>query len=90
MCKIRNICLHPAVFEKMHNLRFLDFYMSNPQGHSNVNISEGLESLPDELQFLHWDRYPLKSLPPRFYPDNLVVFKMPYCELKQLWDDSQV
>ncbi|KAB2614681.1 protein suppressor of npr1-1 [Pyrus ussuriensis x Pyrus communis] len=47
------------------------------------------EPLPNSLRYLHWDRYPLKSLPSKFSPENLVELHMPNSRVKHLWKEDQ-
>ncbi|KAK9945843.1 hypothetical protein M0R45_011338 [Rubus argutus] len=55
----------------------------------NVYLHGGLESLPEELRYLYWDGYPLKSLPSQYSPHNLVELHMPNSQVKQLWTNGQ-
>ncbi|KAK0587538.1 hypothetical protein LWI29_024555 [Acer saccharum] len=50
-------------------------------------IGERLESLPDELRYVSWPGYPLKSLP--FNPEHLVDLEMPFSKLQHLWKDAK-
>ncbi|KAK8334439.1 hypothetical protein V6Z12_A10G270800, partial [Gossypium hirsutum] len=45
-------------------------------------------SLHDELRYHRWDYYPFKSLPSSFNPKNLVVLKLAYGNMEQLWNES--
>ncbi|KAL5753553.1 hypothetical protein ACOSP7_021773 [Xanthoceras sorbifolium] len=80
-------------FMRMPGLKFLKFYNYQHYGGYNekdqVQLHQGLELLPDELRYLHWHRYPLKSLPSNFKPDHLVELEMPYSKIEQLWKDNQ-
>ncbi|KAL5537983.1 hypothetical protein UlMin_045751, partial [Ulmus minor] len=68
------------VFKKTYNLRLLKFL-------NKMYLPEGLDCLPNKLQYLEWQHYPLKSLPKNFNPSNLVVLEMRLSgELEQLWD----
>ncbi|KDP38822.1 hypothetical protein JCGZ_04979 [Jatropha curcas] len=67
-------------FMKMPNLRFLR--MSG----SKWILPDGLDFLPEELRYLRWYGYPLKSLPLKFCPNNLVQLRLPGSQLKHLWD----
>ncbi|XP_057989346.1 disease resistance protein RPV1 [Hevea brasiliensis] len=70
--------LSSTAFVKMRNLRLLKFYSF---GHDQVKVvlTKRLKSLPQELRYLEWPKYPLKSLPSR----------MPRSQLKQLWNEDQ-
>ncbi|KAK9940334.1 hypothetical protein M0R45_017002 [Rubus argutus] len=54
-----------------------------------VYLHGGLESLPEELRYLYWDGYPLKSLPSQYSPHNLVELHMPNSQIKQLSTNGQ-
>ncbi|XP_037493747.1 disease resistance protein RPS6 [Jatropha curcas] len=68
------------IFMKMPNLKFLSIY------DSELILPDGLDFLPEQLRYLSWHRYPLKSLPLKFCPNNLVQLHLPESQLKQLWD----
>lgn len=90
MCKIKDIHLKANVFEKMFNLRILKLYKSDPEKPSKVDISEGLDILPEELRILQWIDYPLPYVPLSFCAENLVKLEMCNSQLRQLWDGNQV
>ena len=66
--KPRKVKLQANAFKNMINLKFLLI--------GNVQISEGLKYLPNELRLLQWPEYNF-PLPIEFYPQNLVVLNMP-------------
>ena len=59
--------LKAKVFKRMKNLKFLA---------GNVQISEALEYLPDELRFLEWHEFPLSLSSKCCLPQQLVVLDM--------------
>ena len=77
------IHLEPDLFTKMYNLRFLEFYCPDQDFHKlryfNKRfideegklqlLCQGLQSLPKNLSYLHWTKFPLKSIPSKFFPD---------------------
>ncbi|KAG2319170.1 hypothetical protein Bca52824_012383 [Brassica carinata] len=75
----------PTAFENMLNLRFLKIYYFNDESISGLRLPKGLDSLPDGLRLLHWENYPLQSLPQDFDPGHLVQLNMPYSQLQKLW-----
>ncbi|KAJ4723394.1 Disease resistance protein (TIR-NBS-LRR class) family [Melia azedarach] len=89
MSKIRDINLSSKAFVNMSNLRLLKFYVPGFSDISNmvskVHLPQGLEYLTDELRYLHWHGYPLKTLPSNFSPENLIVLGLPYSEVEKLW-----
>ncbi|MED6197459.1 hypothetical protein PIB30_056670 [Stylosanthes scabra] len=86
----RDLHLDADTFKKMPNIRFLKFYYS--WGHeksANVSVSSTLETFPNELRYLEWSGYPLKSLPPSFCAEKLVELSMPDSQVSKLWDGVQ-
>ncbi|KAK8515128.1 hypothetical protein V6N12_001287 [Hibiscus sabdariffa] len=72
----------------MFNLRYIKFYYPlfwNKKIHTSVDIL----SLPNELRILWWECCPFKSLSPSFNPKNLVVLKLKYGNMKQLWNEDE-
>ena len=69
--------LNAKSFSNMNNLRLLKI--------SNVDLPQGLHDFSSELCFIHWDGYPLKSMPTSFNLDKLVELNMPCSLIKQLW-----
>ncbi|XP_024023028.1 TMV resistance protein N-like [Morus notabilis] len=78
------IHLEPTVFRKMSNLRLLKIYDSS-YGKKGKLYLQDLRYFPRLLRYLEWHEYPLKYLPSNFKPKNLVVLKMPYSHIVQLW-----
>ena len=86
--KIGHINLHgceslveiPSYFQHLDKLTYLDL----------GRCTSCPISLPNSLRYLHWDRYPLKSLPSKFSPENLVELHMPNSKVKKLWKEEQV
>ena len=68
----RMVNLQANTFKNMRNLKFLLF--------KNVQISEELKYLPNELKLLQWPEYDF-PLPLKFYPHNLAVLKMPNSQI---------
>ncbi|KAL5540922.1 hypothetical protein UlMin_044898 [Ulmus minor] len=87
--EFRELHLGPAIFKKMHNLRLLKIHHSKCITECSMHLPQGLQSLPDALRYLHWYKYPLKSLPSNFLPRNLVELNMPRSQLEKLWDGIQ-
>lgn len=82
--------LSPTAFMNMCNLRFLKFFNVSTSRPGRVLLPSGLEFLPKELRYHHWEGYPLKSLPINFCPRNLVELHMPRSNLIQLWNQEKV
>ncbi|KAG7540173.1 Toll/interleukin-1 receptor homology (TIR) domain superfamily [Arabidopsis thaliana x Arabidopsis arenosa] len=79
----------PTAFENMLNLRFLKIYCSSYDHLSGLRLPRGLESLPYELRLLHWENYPLQSLPQDFDSCHLVELNMSYSQLQKLWEGTK-
>ncbi|KAG8660922.1 hypothetical protein MANES_02G202000v8 [Manihot esculenta] len=73
----KNINLSAKALSNMRKLRLLKI--------ENVQLSQGLEFLSNEIRLLEWHGYPLKSLPSCFKPEKLVELRMPCSCIKQLW-----
>lgn len=86
--------LNPAAFKRMTNLRFLK--LCRPPWNACNNkctklvLKHHLEFISDELRYLHWDFYSLKSLPSNFNPRNLVELILDNCEIELLWGVDKV
>ncbi|XP_037493773.1 disease resistance protein RPV1 isoform X2 [Jatropha curcas] len=83
MSEIGPIELDSTAFMEMHYLRFLKIYKCDSS--ERYILPTGLDFLPQLLRYLYWDHYPLKSLPLKFCPNNLVGLHLPHSQLKQLW-----
>ncbi|KAH1068665.1 hypothetical protein GYH30_006306 [Glycine max] len=78
----------PHIFTKMSKLQFLSF--TNKHDEDDIEfLPNGLQSFPDELRYLHWRYYPLKSLPENFSAEKLVILDMSNSQLEKLWDGVQ-
>uniref|UniRef100_A0A2N9G8I0 ADP-ribosyl cyclase/cyclic ADP-ribose hydrolase n=1 Tax=Fagus sylvatica TaxID=28930 RepID=A0A2N9G8I0_FAGSY len=53
------------------------------------NPLEGLNYLSSELRFIHWDGYPLASIPTSFELEKLVELHMHCSLIKQLWKGTK-
>ncbi|CAN6980346.1 unnamed protein product [Brassica oleracea var. botrytis] len=80
----------PSIFQKMCNLRLLKIYCSKVIENCGVSLPQGLEYLPSKLRLLHWEYYPLSSMPQCFDPKNLVELNLPYSCVKKLWKGKKV
>ncbi|KFK22650.1 hypothetical protein AALP_AAs62487U000100, partial [Arabis alpina] len=77
-----NVVVNQMAFENMYNLRLLKIYSSSSETAQELHLPDGLHSLPYELRLLHWEKYPLRSLPQDFDPSHLVELNMPYSQLQ--------
>ncbi|TYI58114.1 hypothetical protein E1A91_D11G331200v1 [Gossypium mustelinum] len=85
MSKLAKLELEPVAFMKMRKLRILKFYHSC----GRTLLLKGLLSLPDDLRYLCWEGYPLKTLPSTFHPRYLVELDMSCSHVEQLWEGKQ-
>jgi len=88
----------------MSSMRLLKFYvpkfyeieklpsMSTEEqlSYSKVQLPNGLDYLPKKLRYLHWDTYPLRTLPSNFKPKNLVELNLRFSKVVQLWEGEKV
>ncbi|XP_050140848.1 disease resistance-like protein DSC1 isoform X1 [Malus sylvestris] len=79
--------LKRADFKMMPNLVMLIVVYSEHFGNYST-VTTSLD-LPNSLRYLYWNRYPLKSLPSNFSPENLVELHMPDSLVKQLWKEDK-
>lgn len=89
MPKGKELCISPAIFERMYNLKLLKFYNNSTGGESKICMPGGLVYLP-MLRYLHWQAYSLKSLPSRFCTTYLVELNLPNSSVETLWNGTQV
>ncbi|AED95217.1 disease resistance protein-like [Arabidopsis thaliana] len=76
--------VNPMAFENMYNLRLLKIYSTHSETAQELRLTKELRSLPYELRLLHWEKYPLQSLPQDFDTRHLVELNMPYSQLQSL------
>ncbi|CAK8566895.1 unnamed protein product [Lathyrus sativus] len=84
--QLGNLYLSSDSFKSMTNLRHLHITTYNE---SRLHLLEGLEWLSDKLKHLHWDAFPLESLPSTFCAEWLVNLTLLSSKLKKLWDGIQ-
>ncbi|XP_024044135.1 disease resistance-like protein DSC1 isoform X2 [Citrus clementina] len=100
LSKIKGINLDPGAFTKMSNLRLLKFYVPEIErflsmsieeqlSYSKVQLRKGLDYLPKKLRYLHWDTYPLRTLPSNFKPKNLVELNLRFSKVEQPWEGEK-
>ncbi|KAJ9166957.1 hypothetical protein P3X46_021646 [Hevea brasiliensis] len=87
--KIGEMNLSSKAFKRMRNLRLLKIHDSIVGNKCKVHLPDGLKFLSDKLRYLHWDRYPLSSLTPKFQAENLVQLNLPNSCVKKLWEGVQ-
>ncbi|CAL9241613.1 unnamed protein product, partial [Arabidopsis halleri] len=76
--------VNESAFKGMNNLRFLKFYTSEKE--VRLHLHESFDYLPHKLKLLHWERYPMRCMPSKFCPKNLVILMMKNSKLEKLWE----
>ncbi|KAK2438588.1 disease resistance protein RPV1 [Trifolium repens] len=89
MREIEEIQLDADTFNEMHNLRMIKFHSGGFVTMSNVTCSDHLK-FPNNLKYLYWDGFPLRSLPQDFWPEDLIMLEMRDSHLEQLWEGDLV
>lgn len=87
---IDKLHVYEKAFEKMVNLRFLKVSAKPRKSEIKLQLAEGFDYLPSKLRLLCWDGYPMKCMPSKFCPENLVKLKMRESKLEKLWEGVQV
>nr|TKR84474.1 hypothetical protein D5086_0000257540 [Populus alba] len=84
--------LESDTFARMNSLRFLKFYhpfyFMDSKDKVHLPLS-GLKYLSDELRYLHWHRFPAKSLPQNFCAENIVDLTLHSSRVEKLWTGVQ-
>jgi len=68
----------------MENLRLLA--VQDHKGVKSVSLPDGLGLLPENLRYILWDGYPLKTLPPSFCLEMLVELSLKGSHVEKLWN----
>lgn len=92
LCELpRVVSIDGSGFEQVHNLIFLKFFKHLDDIESKLDISsKNCMVLPRSLRLLHWDAYPLTTLPPTVSLGHLVELHLRYNNLESLWDEKIV
>ncbi|CAN8267464.1 unnamed protein product [Cochlearia groenlandica] len=89
----RKMSLSSDTFKEMKDLRYLKLFNSSCAKECEVdnklNFPDGLEFTMQEVRYLHWLKFPLKSLPRGFNPKNLIDLKLPYSQIEQVWEGQK-
>ena len=82
------------IFAKMKQLRLLKIYSGGYCGtrekQLKIILPEDFQFPAPELRYLHWEGYPLKSLPSNFLGVNLIELNMKDSNIKQLRQRNEV
>ncbi|KAL1215135.1 Disease resistance protein RPS6 [Cardamine amara subsp. amara] len=79
------LCVHESAFKKMPNLRFLKVYTWKNEVRLQL-LDKSFDYLPPSLKLLSWNFYPMRCLPSKFRPINLVILEMLNSKLEKLWE----
>ncbi|RVW19363.1 TMV resistance protein N [Vitis vinifera] len=69
---------------------FGDTFTFNNKVNCRVRFAHEFKFCSDDLRYLYWHGYSLKSLPKDFSPKHLVDLSMPYSHIKKLWKGIKV
>ncbi|CAH8278073.1 unnamed protein product [Arabidopsis lyrata] len=88
MDEIDELHIHENAFKGMHNLLFLKVYTKKWDKKTEVrwHLPKGFNYLPHKLRFLRLDGYPMRCMPSKFRPENLVKLEMSGSKLERLWE----
>lgn len=79
---LNGVSFNTETFKRMSNLRFLCL--------NYLSLIGSYEQIFEDLRWLCWEFCPLKCLPSEFYPQNLVVLKLPHSKLRTVWEVTMV
>ncbi|KAL1225003.1 Disease resistance protein RPS6 [Cardamine amara subsp. amara] len=88
--EIDELHIHESAFKEMHNLLFLEIYSKvwDRKKEGRWHLSEGFDYLSPKLRLLRLDGYPMRCMPSKFCPENLVKLQMQNSSLEKLWDGA--
>uniref|UniRef100_A0A1J3JZI7 Putative disease resistance protein n=1 Tax=Noccaea caerulescens TaxID=107243 RepID=A0A1J3JZI7_NOCCA len=72
----------------INNLKFFKAIKHLNDMESKLQFLAGIDKLPKTLRLLHWDAYPMETLPSEYYPSCLVELNLRYSNLRRLWDGT--
>ncbi|KAL0684933.1 hypothetical protein Bca4012_051781 [Brassica carinata] len=88
MDEIDELHIHESAFKGLCNLSFLIFY-TNHKKEVRWHIPKEFDYFPYRLRLLRWDNCPLRCMPSKFCPSNLVKLQMLGSKLQKLWEGVQ-
>ncbi|XP_034674134.1 disease resistance protein RPV1-like [Vitis riparia] len=92
LSRSKEIQFSTKVFAKMKKLRLLKIYCND---HDGLTREEYKVHLPKDfdfshnLKYLHWQRCTLRSLPSRFYGEQLIEINLKSSNIKKLWKGNK-
>ena len=93
LSRSKEIEFSTKVFAKMKKLRLLKIYCNDHDGLTREKYKVLLPKdfqLPHDLRYLHWQGCTLRSLPSKFYGENLIEINLKSSNIKQLWKGNKV
>ena len=91
MCDLSDtLRIGSSVFRPMRDLTFLKFLKHVVDITSKLQLISDVSSITHGLKLLHWDAYPLETLPFSFQSSTLVEINLRYSNLKHFWDETKV
>ncbi|CBI33318.3 unnamed protein product, partial [Vitis vinifera] len=90
-CKFNPLQITTESFKEMNRLRLLNIH--NPREDQlflKDHLPRDFEFSSYELTYLHWDGYPLESLPMNFHAKNLVQLVLRGSNIKQVWRGNKL
>ncbi|KAG2302183.1 hypothetical protein Bca52824_030834 [Brassica carinata] len=75
--------VHENAFKGMYNLRFLEIFGCKVV---RLHLPKNFDYLPRSLRLLSWYGYPMRCMPSKFHPENLIKLVMREGNLEKLWE----
>ncbi|RVW94401.1 putative disease resistance protein RPP1 [Vitis vinifera] len=92
LSRSKEIEFSTKVFAKMKKLRLLKIYCNDHDGLTReeykVHLPKDFE-FPHNLRYLHWQGCTLRSLPSRFYGEELIEINLKSSNIKKLWKGNK-
>ncbi|KAJ9700934.1 hypothetical protein PVL29_006321 [Vitis rotundifolia] len=92
LSRSKEIQFSTKVFAKMKKLRLLKIHCNDHDGLTReeykVHLPKDFE-FPHNLRYLHWQRCTLRSLPSRFYGEQLIEINLKSSNIKKLWKGNK-
>ncbi|KAJ9700893.1 hypothetical protein PVL29_006292 [Vitis rotundifolia] len=89
-CKFNPSQLTTESFKEMNKLRLLKIHNLRRKLFLENHLPRDFEFPSYELRYLHWDGYPLESLPMNFHAKNLVELSLRDSNIKQVWRGNKL
>ncbi|CAN7053023.1 unnamed protein product [Brassica rapa subsp. trilocularis] len=91
MCEMHDtLTMSNTLFKVMRSIKFLKFFHHLSDIKPTLQLKSDGFYVPPDLRLLHWDAYPLKTLPSKFRLHHLVEVSLRYSKLESLWDDTLI